>query len=672
MAVNKCGRKQLHPISVDFETKSRIEISRGVHNYTMCPEFEVLCASFRWGLGEGESYLWHPGLGSLPQWLQDYARQGGAFSAFNAAFERNVWNRACTRLYGWPFLHLEQWHCAAARAAVVGAPRKLEHIPKWLGIDVAKDIEGGRLMKQLTKPDSKTGKFRVPTPADLQRLYEYCEQDTYAERFIAQYLPPMTDSERQVWLLDQQMNERGLLIDQDLARAAIELWRTYESAKAEEFKRLTGFAHTQVLELSAWISKFTEFHLGKKITSCADDVLRDLQDAPELQHETGLMQAMKIRREIGSAATKKFQRMLTDLSSDGRLRGGFRYYGAGTGRWSGNGVQPQNLSSGFIFKSKDELGNPVDELPSTVQQVKQRDPAVFQNPLGMRKLLASMVRPCLTAAPGKRYVTCDLAQIEARVLAWEAGQQDLIAAFAAGEDVYVPMGAAIFGIPNEAVGKKERDLGKSTVLGCGFQMAAPTFQKNIHKKSGVLLDLQLVERAVTTYRQKNPDIVSYWYHVQDCVVQAVVTQSIVPTRNSLVTMDGRNPDWLLIWLPSGRPLWYFRPTLSKEVRHGRERTQVKYWNSDSGGNGYWTRLYGGIITENIVQATARDIMVHGMLNCEAAGYPVVLTLHDEAVTEVPIGQGSAAEMDRLMSHAPSWAAGCPLAAEADETPFYRK
>ena len=376
---------------------------------------------------------------------------------------------------------------------------------------------------------------------------------------------------------------------------------------------------------------------------------------------------LEVRAEAARSSTAKLKAFRARTCGDGRLRDNLLYHGAGTGRWSGKGVQLQNLPRPRI----------VVDTEAAITAIRQREEpwwidVFYGPPLGV---VSDCLRGMLIASPGMELVAADFAAIEARVLAWLAGQRDLIRLFATGGDAYRHMAAEIYGRAADTIakGSVERQLGKQAVLGCGYGIGAPKFRTTC-ANAGIRIDEALAERVVKTYRTTNGRIVALWRELEHAALRAIEQPGLtVPAAAGRVRFRKKG-DFLWLVLPSRRPLAYAQPRIEDvETPWGELRPQVTYLGVNSITRA-WERqsAYGGKWTENVVQAFARDLLAAAMVRLEQAGYPIVLTVHDEIVAEVPAGSGSVEEFEAIICQLPDWATGCPVTAEGWRGLRYRK
>jgi DNA polymerase len=567
--------------------------------------------------------------------------------------------------YGWPRIPAEQWFCSAAQAAYHGLPRKLEDAAQALGLDVQKDAEGHRLMKQMSKPRpqwKKTGKGPKWFEDDerLERLYEYCKRDVEVEYALSQALDELPQTERKIWMLDQTINRRGIYCDVELAQSAITIIEDLEDKACAELRELTdGEISTpgQVSKLVDYLNK--NFYIKSGIYGVFDygefeGPMPDLQAATIEKYlsKTADLRArriLEIRQLHSKASTKKYQAMLDRADDDQRIRDTILYHGAHTGRWTGVSVQPQNF-----FKPKFDRAS-IEQL--AIPAIKQHDITELEFLFGDPVVpLSSTLRSTLCAAPGKDLIGADYASIEARVLLWLVKDFEALQKIEAGVDLYVDMAASIYNTPLSKITTSQRALGKTAILGLGYGMGAAKFYDTC-LRFGIEIDQGLAERTVSLYRQKYRKVVNYWRSIDSYAILSAEPFS----------KHGR---FLRLKLPSGRYLNYCDPKIrlnrfdESALTYMGLNTITRKWER--------TETYGGKLTENIVQAIARDIMALGMLRVETAGYPIVMTVHDEIVSEVDKGFGSVDEFVRLLCQQPPWAKGCPISAEGWRGERYRK
>ena len=651
-------------LGLDFETRSLLDLRDvGLDRYAKDMSTKVLMLA--WAVDDGAPFLWQPHLGPMPEELDKLLYDPEVQKcAWNYNFERDI------------FLHvlgidipLEQWYDPSVLAAYMSLPIGLDRAGKALNIEQKKQKTFGKKMfsepSKSTKKMLKEGKpafyFKDwnSHPAEWHQFEEYCKQDVLAEREIyhalLEFNSPMTEEEIRAWQLDQIMNERGVCIDTVFVENSKKLAEAESAQILAEMKSITGLdnpnSRDQMLE---WLQS----------RGYPYDVLD--QEAVELaltkKIPPDVRKILELKQKLGGSAYKKLQSILDRMSADGRLRDQFVYHGAHTGRWSGRGVQLQNL-----YKPDKDAAARTDEF---VQSIKN---GTFKpDSVPTMTVIASTIRAAFCAAPGNKLVVGDLAQIESRVLAALSNCKTMIDLYAQGHDLYSEFMSWLLNKTIGEVTKDERARGKVVILGSGFGMGWKRFMEYA-ASYGIVLTEKESKEAVWGFRDKYPEIVSYWKDLEQAVLTAVGFHNCVHVRG--VVIDGRNEKMLRVKLPSGRYIHYLNPFISCENDWGgRPREGVSYTAFDMKG-AVVKRLYGGMLTENIVQAVARDILLNGMFEAEKRGLKVVMTIHDEIVAEVAIDSRLGVEdLLAAMKTCPEWGEGMGfvLAAEGWEGQYYKK
>jgi DNA polymerase len=633
-----------------------------------------------YAVDDGPVQVWVPG-DRVPEHLAE-----AELHAWNSQFEYVIW-RMATERYGFPEVRLEQWHDTAARAAVLALPRSLAQCAEVLDLESGKDQDGHRLMMQMSRPrttgawwaDDNKGPFSTKAQAlrestaggvwqdehtltwwdderRINRLIEYCKRDVEVERNIANVLRELSPAERQVELMTHRMNDRGVRIDLRLVNAAR---RIVKQAEREGDKRLAQVTGGEVCKVKAvrqlkdWLSS-----RGVELEDLRKATVRDALLRDDLSDE--VREVLELRQGLAKTSTAKLDAMRTSVTSDERVHGLLLYHGASTGRWAGRLVQPQNFP-------RPELDAEV-LIPAVLRGNMQALHEVAQPPV----VIASMLRSMLTAAPGRVFMAADYAQIEARVLAWLAGAKSLTDLFAANGLVYETMAATIFNKAVNEVTGFERQIGKNSILGAGYQMGAARFKVQVQEQGGIEISDELAEAAIGGYRSLYPEIPRLWRNLEKAAVAAVEEPGTLCTVNEgdrTITF-GQRGKFLYCQLPSRRRLAYFNPKV-KEGKSGWRKTLS--YEGLSSVTKKWRRqdTYGGHLTENVIQAIARDLMAGAMLRLEAAGFEPVMTVHDEVVVEADTGDHFHQFMS-LVRKLPKWGGDLPIAAEGWQGERYRK
>jgi DNA polymerase len=647
---------------LDFETFSEIDIRKvGAHRYARHPSTEVLIACYLLP-GMDEVEVWLPRQEAPPARLMSWVRQGGKVGAHNAAFERSVWRWALRRMHpSVPEIKDNQWVCTAAKAAASGLPRSLEKALKAAGLEVEKDLEGGKLIKVFcgprkpTKADART-RILPEQDARFQRFIEYCQQDVRGEVALDEALPDLIPRQRRMFLLDMAMNDRGLPIDIPLVRKALKVVKSLEEDIGRRVSALTGgLKATQVAKM---IEMFAE--RGLDIANMQKNTIEEALKDSKL--DTGTRALLELRVEAGKASTKKLISMMACADPDDWVvQGGFLYHGAHTGRYAGRLVQPHNFIRGML---KDHQRDMVFAL------LEYEDAELFtllyDKPIDV---ISQCMRGFIRAPAGYELAVVDYTAIEARILAWVAGEETILAAYRKGLDVYKVMAVTLFRLKDVSeVSDEQRRIAKNLVLGCGYQLGGVKFV-DYCANAGVIITEEFAKSAVATYRKGVPAIVASWKTVENLVAMAIRHPGTV--YQGLTCKFYMSSHWLCIELPSGRSIRYPYARAVPVERWGKPAYEISF-RTEIKGQFVREKTYGGKLIENIVQGIAFDVMQEGMLSAETNGYPVIGTVHDEALTLRKVGTSNIKELEALVCNVPAWSKGMPLAAKGFICERYKK
>jgi DNA polymerase len=641
-------------ILLDFETKSRIDIkSAGAGKYCMDPSTEIIC--FAYAIDD------RPVIGvwgdRYPAIFDDLIRKGAVFSAYNSFFEMMIWKHKWRR-------PLPPFRDTMAKVCAHGLPWPLGKAALALQIPDQKDIKGKMLINRYCGPQ-KDGTFLEFTPEDRVAFLNYCKQDVEVERKIDLKLPELLPFEQRIWALTQKINERGVEIDIPLAIKAKKMGEALEQVCSNRMQSLTGgrfFGVTQTLRLKEYLNETFGMNLSGIGRDILDDALPSVTDpvAKEI---------IELRLEYGRSSVAKFDRMIGSVCDDGRIRNYMVYHGASTGRWTSQAVQLQNLPKGNV--SSDVCCGLLHALEEPEDFC-----AFYDEPMSA---IASSIRGAIVADEGKTLIVADYNAIEARVLMWMAGQKDAVQMLKDGRDLYVEMARMIYKDPSITKDdKQKRQLGKTVILACGYQMGGSKFFMTC-QKFGLDVDPALADLAVQTYRQSYKNVVRFWYDLERTAIETVRSGKTLICGSVKFLIEG---DFLYCELPSKRRLAYYKPGIEDVDTQWGRKPSFYFYTQDPKINAFKKmNMYGGKWCENVVQATARDIMAGAMLSLEEAGVPVILSIHDEIVCEVPEWDFTRAQpgvidllnpMLRTMCTLPKWAKGCPIAAEGWTGKRYRK
>lgn len=648
-------------LAIDIETYSSADIRYGVYKYADAPDFKILLLGYAFD--------------DEPVQVADLTREEAPARFVQALFDRSVTKTAfnanfemtCLRKY-YPDMPLECWECTSILSLYNSLPTGLAKVAEILklGADRQKDARGKALINYFSRPCRPTkangGRTRnrpEDAPDKWAEYIEYNRQDVVVERAIRQKLlrlrPPET--EHRYWLMDQQINGNGAKIDRQLVENAIRMSREYSARLRTEAARLTGLANpNSVAQLKRWV----EDRLGETVPALDKKAVADLlgRDLPD-----DVRRVLEIRQLMGRTSIKKYEAMAQAVCSDGRVHGMFQFYGAmRTGRWAGRIVQLHNLPRSSM---------PVEELRAARAVVRRGDleelALLWDN---VPDVLSQLVRTAIVAEDGCRFLVDDYSAIEARVIAWLAGEKWRQDVFAHDGDIYCASASAMFGVPVEKHGVNGhlRQKGKIAELALGYGGGIGALKAMGADKMG-LTDDELAE-IVAKWRKASPAIGRFWWDVDAAARQAIRNPGeMVEIRQGRLRFHCRFGA-LFIELPSGRHLVYIHPRLGQN-RFGGE--SILYSGMEQGTRTWGTlETYGGKLVENIVQATARDCLAAAMLRLTKAGYRILMHVHDEVIMEMPKDRGSLEEVTRIMSQNEPWEKGLIKNADGFEDIYYRK
>jgi DNA polymerase len=622
----------------DYETRSACNLPDvGAWRYATDSSTEIQCGTY--AVDDGEIKIWIPGKPVPAEFIEAAENPDWLVVAHNDAFERAIEQHILGPQYGWPIIPLEQHRCTMAMALAAALPGKLEKAAEALGLPHQKDKAGAALMRRMSKP-RPDGTY-IDDPESHARLREYCKRDTEAERALYRVLPPLTADEQQLWQLDAGINARGFLTDGALLDAASRVVAKASASAQTEFCKLTNLDSTNlVARFIAWLAEH-----GCSVKNVQKGTLRHALRHNGLAPE--VRRAIELRLELAHASAAKVKALLAWRGDDGRVRGSLQYHGAATGRWVGRGPQPQNFKrdgSSDIVGTIAAVMNGGIGLASPVQAV------------------GEIARAMIVAAPKCRLLVADFSGIESRVLAWIAGQRSKIEAWAKfdltndpNDDPYVIIGRSL-GHPEETA----RAFGKIADLAFGYQGGVGAW-KNFAPEDDAS-DQATIKRYRDQWRNQHPAVVRFWHTVDRAAIRAIRCPGINHPLGRLVFRY--DEPFLRIQLPSGRSLSYPFARIDGVDKYGNDRVMFSdNARSKFSDCRFGQGAYGGLWTENIVSAIARDLLAAALIRLEAAGYPVTLHVHDEIVAEVPDDFGSVEEFQRITVALPEWAEGLPIAAK---------
>ena len=641
-------------MGIDIETYSSAPLPRcGVYRYCDAPDFEILLFSYAFDdepvqtidLARGET---------LPKEVISALEDPDIIKvAYNAQFER-----VCLSRYLGHWLDPHQWRCTMVMAAYLTLPGRLADAAVALGTTEKKMEEGKDLIRYFSVPckPSKTngGRTRnLPTDApEKWAVYrQYNAQDVETERAIRKALEKysLPEQEWELYALDQQINDRGVRVDKKLVKNAIAVDAVFAQAAYQRAKELTGLENPgSVNQLKAWLAD-----QDMPMESLAKKIVQE----KAAQTDGIVAELLNLRLELSKTSVKKYEAMARCVCRDGRVHGLLQFYGANrTGRWAGRLVQAQNLPQNHL---------PDLELARDIVKIGDEEllDTLFASVPGT---LSELIRTAFIPKDGCRFLVADFSAIEARVLAWLANEEWVLEEFRGQGKIYEATASRMFHIPQESIVKgnpnyEYRQKGKQATLSCGYGGGVGAL-----KAMGAKMPEEEMQPLVDAWRAANPNIVAFWSAL-DRAARTVIRKK-TSARVGKVTLYWQD-DKMFMRLPSGRNLCYQSPHFTGN-RFGSDA--IGYYAPNAAGQMVVQETFGGKLAENATQAIARDILAHALLTLEKNGYPVIFHVHDEAVIEMPIGQGSLEEACRLMAIAPDWAKELPLRADGYECAYYRK
>ena len=639
-------------LSIDLETYSSVDLGKsGVYKYAESEDFEILL--FAYSINDGEVKVIDLANGEIipEEILSALSDENVEKWAFNANFER-----VCLSRFLGKRLKPQGWYCTMIWSAYLGLPLSLEKVGEVLKLDKQKMNEGKALIRYFSTPckPTKTNGMRIRNLShhDLEKwstFKEYNQRDVETEMAIKKKLSafPMSHSEWENYWIDQNINDRGILIDEVLVDSAIKFDGILREENMDRAIELTGLENpNSPLQLKEWLNK-----KGLEIDSLAK---KDVESALK-NTEGDIKEVLELRQELSKSSVRKYDAMKNVKGKDNRARGLIQFYGANrTGRYSGRLIQVQNLRR-----------NNLKDLELARSLVKNRDyetmEILYESP---SDILSQLIRTAFIAKEGTRFIISDFSAIEARVLAWLAGEKWVLDAFENGEDIYCRTASRMFGVPVEKHGVNGhlRQKGKIATLACGYQGALGALKAMGGIEMGLSEDE--LQSIVDSWREANPNIVSLWWDIDSVVKRVVKTRSKEEYKNLVISYE---KGILFIELPSKRRLAYPKAKIGMN-RFGGE--SVVYEGVVVGNK--WDKIesYGGKFVENIVQAIARDILAEAMMRLEKKGFNIVMHIHDEVVIESD--SSSVEEINEIMSIVPCWATGLILDADGFESEFYKK
>ena len=650
-------------LSVDLETYSENNIKLGIPKYVECPNFKILLFAYAWDFGEVHVVDLTHGEEVPADVIDALTDPEVTKHAFNAAFELHCLHRS-----GIP-TPCDQWACTQLHGLYLGYPKNLDSIGKALGLpqDKKKSASGKALIRYFCLPCKPTkrngGRTRnLPEhdPEKWEAFKAYNAQDVVTEMEVCRRLAafPVPDALQAEWVTDQKINRHGVLLDMELVRGALQIDAAEKHHLMQEAAAITGLDNPNSRDqLLKWLNDNTNVEM-EKLTK------ESVAEALEVADDTAA-KVLDIRKRTSKTSVKKYERMNAAVGEDDRVRGILQFYGANrTGRWAGRLIQGQNLPRNYIKN--------LDLARDLVRRGNREAVAFLFGDVG--DTLSQLIRTAIIAPEGKLLCISDFSAIEARVLAWLAGEKWVLDAFDRGEDIYCKTASSMFHVPVEKHGANShlRQKGKIAVLACGYQGWTPALISMGALKMG-LTEEELPD-IVSRWRKANPRIVDFWQKVENAALYVMNTARPVGLDHGILFARESNPadgsDFLTITLPSGRKLFYPSPHLAvnafeRQALHYRTQVGVN-WGTNS--------TYGGKLTENITQAVARDCLAAAITRLTDAKYRIIMHVHDEVVIEIDETdlEETLAEVNAFMCDTLPWAPGLHLTAAGFISKYYMK
>lgn len=644
-------------LHIDLETYSDIDIGKcGAYRYVDSPNFEILLLAYAYDDGPVTVIDVAQKEGWPTQVLDDILSSNITKVAHNAAFER-----ICLSKFLNTKLDPKAWHCTMVHALSLGFPASLADVGKALNLeeDKQKMAVGKRLITYFCKPckptqanGQRTRNYPHHDPEKWDLFKEYNRQDVVTEQAIYDKLMkfPLPESERILYCLDQSINDYGIGVDTDLMDKVIGYSKEYEAALRKECGALTGGINIHsIVQLKQWLTE----QEGRQIDSLTKD---DVNQLLNLDLKPGSRRILELRQETGKTSVKKYEAFERSICSDGRIHGAFQFYGAGrTGRWAGRLIQPQNFPR-----------NAFEDIALARQLVKSEQWGEIEMLYGsMNDVFSTLIRTLIVPPEGMTFAIADYSAIEARVVAWMADEKWRQDVFANGGDIYCMSATQMFGVPVEKHGQNShlRKKGKVAELACGYGGGVGALRKMGGEQMG--LSEKEMDNIVKKWRRSSPHVVKLWRELGDAAIEAIDTRLRVKCRHGVSFKYAKGI--LFMTLPSGRSLAYVQPRFDgRELTYMGMNQTTRKWER--------TKTWGGKLTENLIQAIARDCLAVSMAKIQQAGYHIVMHVHDEVIVEVPSedAEEHLKRIEELMGEPIEWASGLLLTADGFTSEYYRK
>ena len=640
-------------MSIDIETFSDVDLGKqGVYKYAQSPNFEIL--TFAYAYDNNPVDVVDLTKEPLPEHcLANLTDPSVTKTAFNASFERICINT---------FFDIDtgDWDCTMIRAWELGYAGGLANVGAMLKLkEEERKINGSTLIRTFccprkpSKNNPATRWYPEDKPDKWEAFVEYNRRDVEAERNIRNKLLglPIYPREFDLYHLDQRINDRGILIDTTFCEAAISISDSLVEAKKERYLALTGISNpNSLVQLKEWIKANTGVDVGPITKETLPDLIKQFEDYPEV------VEVLEIRALLGKTSVAKYNKMLQTVCEDGRSRGNTQFFGAKTGRWAGRGIQLQNLPQ-----------NHLTDLDTARETVATGDYELVEMLYpDTTDVLRQCIRTAIIPPKGKKFVVADFSAIEARVIAWLAGEQWRLDVFEQGGDIYCASASQMFGVPvvKHGINGHLRQKGKVAELALGYAGSVGALKNMGALKMGI--PEEELPGIVSKWRKASPHVVELWHKIENGVLDALVDRNV---SQRVGISDKLSAQWekgiLFVTLPSGRRMGYV------DMDYNTATQKITYTDQVQGKVAK-VETYYGKLTENVVQATARDCLAYSMLALEEAGYKIIFHIHDEVIIEVDEDRDCLDDVCAIMGAPIPWAEGLPLRADGYECGYYKK
>ena len=681
---------------IDFETRSDSDLKKeGAYKYSIDKTSKVLMMSYNLTGSPADTKLWTM-YDPPPKALFKFLADGGALNSFNSFFEYCIWKNLCVAKMGWPDIKSTDLYDTADKLKANALPSGLEDAAQVLGVANLKDKEGKRLIDFFCKPKKPKGKpwfHNDPKdyPVEWRLFCDYCIRDTNAQLDVDYMLPALTPMSQSVAFLTDQMNWRGVHVDVAAASAGHQLVAKVKEFYNKEASKLADNAFqkcTQRAKVKLWLEG-----RGLSLPNMQGKTIIVALRNKRLHKDVRRM--LELYQICGSTSVAKFDAIMRYVCPDGRVHELLNWHKARTGRWGGRGIQIQNfprptlpkwidykevikvIKTGSVRKlekyarwiAKEDAKRVKIKNAKEPDKKRHKTPWLF-NPM---VVLISSLRSCICSELGTEFKCADYSAIEARVLLWLAGDDEALDIFRRGEDIYLDMASEIYEVPMKVLNKEseERPLGKETILGCGYGMGDKKFRTRCDEVADIQISPDMAKHVIKTYRKKYKSVVDFWDDLNAAALKAVRNPGKVVTCGyikyvvkNLYRSNGSAYPILMCRFPSGHVTAYPNPQAKAVEKWGRIQYELRYDGYDSYTH-KWCQLhtYGGKLAENVTQGVAYDLIAYGMSLLDLEQYKLVMSIHDETISEDEAGFGSLDDFELLLCTLPKWAKGLPVTSE---------